>query len=235
MIKQLSRTLTSLEQTTTPFLYDITALLIRLILAPVMIVAGYSKLNLSNENISGVQAILADENVVSWFANPDWGLGLPFADVLAFLAGWSELLGGWLLLIGLFTRLISLPLIFTMLVAIYSVHWSHGWFAIAPSNPQTSPALVLSWLDIPGATESLENSNGVRDRINAIRAIIDEHGNDEYLTGKGPIAILNNGIEFAFTYLVLLLVLLTHGPGRVHSVDYWIKKTFVPNERSYLK
>lgn len=214
--------------------YDITAILIRLLLAPVMIVAGYSKLNLSNQDISGINKLLADENVVTWFGNPDWGLGLPFPDILAFLAGWTELLGGWMLLIGLFTRLVCLPLIFTMLVAIFSVHWSNGWFAIAPSNPQTSPALVLSWLNIPGAVESLENSSEVNDRVKAIRGVISEYGNDAYLTAKGPVAILNNGIEFAFTYLVLLLVLVSHGAGRVFSFDYWIKKFLYNNERSLL-
>lgn len=231
MLKQSVHILTYLQKQTSPILYDITALCIRLILAPVMIIAGYSKLNLSNKDVTGLEVFLADENVVGWFANPDWGLGLPFPDLLAFLAGWSEFLGGWMLLIGLFTRLISIPLIVTMFVAIFSVHINHGWFAISPSNSATSPALVLSWLNIPGASESLENTVDVKERLGQIKEIINNHEYSDYLTEKGSVAILNNGIEFAFTYLVLLMVLLTQGAGRVHSVDFWVKKALDRNER----
>jgi len=31
-------------------------------------------------------------------------------------------------------------------VAITTVHWQHGWFAIAPSNPATSMAAPLAAL-----------------------------------------------------------------------------------------
>ena len=69
----------------------IAPLLLRLILAPVLIIAGYSKLGLSGDWQSLIQALLADPNVVNWFGNAEWGLGLPFPDLLAFLAAWSEI------------------------------------------------------------------------------------------------------------------------------------------------
>ena len=88
-------------------------LALRLFLAPVMFSAGYNK-------------AMSFESTVSWFGNSEWGLGLPFPALLAFLATATELVGGVLLLLGLFTRYISIPLMFTMLVAIGTVHWENG-------------------------------------------------------------------------------------------------------------
>ncbi|TLX48538.1 quinol oxidase [Pseudoalteromonas phenolica] len=204
----------------------ISPLLFRLILAPTMIIAGFNKLNLGNPDVSLFSRLLADENVVTWFGNTEWGLGLPFPDLLAFLAGWAEFLGGWLLLLGLFTRLVSIPLIFTMLVAITSVHWDNGWFAIAPSSGDSSPAKVLSWFNIEAAQQSLENSYEVSQRLSKISEIIENHGFPSYLLEKGSVAILNNGIEFAVIYLSMLLSLLFTGAGRFVSLDYWIFKRY---------
>ena len=203
------------------------ALLFRLILAPVMIIAGFNKLALSGETDGFFSYFLADASVVQWFGNSEWGLGLPFPDLLAFLAGWSEFLGGWFLLFGLFTRLVSIPLMFTMVVAATTVHWHNGWFAIAPSNPTTSSAQVLDWLSIPGAKESLENSLEVQERIGKIRGIVEEHGFTDYLYEKGKPSIINNGIEFSAIYFAMLLSLLFVGGGRVVSVDYWLRRAVV--------
>lgn len=202
-------------------------LLIRLYLAPVMMVAGYSKLQMSSEGVGFFSGLMPDPNIVQWFGNTEWGLGLPLPGLLAFLAAWTELLGGFALLLGLFTRLLSLPLIFTMVMAMTTVHWQHGWFAVAPSNPDTSPALALSWVDIPGAEESLENSKEVGKRVSAMKSLLSEHGNTRWLYEKGGVVVLNNGIEFASTYLIMLLVLLFMGPGRYVSVDYWLAKRFL--------
>ena len=204
----------------------IAPLFMRLILAPVFIVAGYSKLNFGNADAGFFEAFLANPDIVAWFGNPEWGLGLPLPGLMALLAGWTEFLGGWLLLFGLFTRLISIPLIVTMLVAIFAVHWGHGWFAVAPSNGGTSAALALSWLNIPGAQESLANSAEVAERLSRIKAIVAENGFPGYLYEKGPIVILNNGIEFAAIYLVMLLSLVFQGAGKYVSLDYWLKGIF---------
>ncbi|MBE0368191.1 HvfX family Cu-binding RiPP maturation protein [Pseudoalteromonas aurantia] len=202
-------------------------LLFRLILAPIMIIAGFNKLNLANEDISFPSTLLADSNVVAWFGNSEWGLGLPFPDLLAFLAGWSEFLGGWLILIGLFTRIAAIPLMFTMFIAATTVHWHNGWFAIAPTNPDTSAAQVFEWLNIPGAQESLDNSLEVGERLDRIKGIVSEHGFPDYLYEKGSIAVLNNGIEFAAIYFAMLLSLIFSGGGRFVSVDFWLKRKLV--------
>ncbi|SFD00769.1 DoxX family protein [Pseudoalteromonas denitrificans] len=200
-------------------------LLFRLILAPVMIIAGYNKLGISAPWDGAINAVLADPNVVAWFGNTQWGLGLPFPDLLAFLAGWTEFLGGWFLLIGLFTRITVIPLMFTMLIAATTVHWDNGWFAVTPTNPNTSAAKVLDWLSIPGAKDSLQNSIEAKKRLDKIKEIIEVNGFPDYLYEKGKPVILNNGIEFSVTYFVMLLSLFFSGGGRITSMDYWLTRS----------
>lgn len=169
------------------------ALALRLYLAPVFWMAGMNKL-------------AAFEDTVAWFGNPDWGLGLPLPWLLALLATATELAGAVLLTLGLFTRAICLPLIITMLVAIGMVHADNGWQAIA------DPAA-------PFANERVEQS---AEKLERARDILREHGNYEWLTASGSFVILNNGIEFAVTYLIMLLALLFWGPGRYTSLDFWL-------------
>ena len=64
-------------------------------------------------------------SVGDWFGS----LGIPFPHFSAYLAAGTELLGVVLLTLGLFTRLISIPLIIVMIVAITMVHLSHGFSA----------------------------------------------------------------------------------------------------------
>lgn len=186
-------------------------LLLRLFLAPVMIAAGWQKAG-------------SFDSTVAWFGNDDWGLGLPFPVLLATLAIATELVGGILLLIGLATRYVAVPLMITMLVAAFGVHWPNGWFAVAPSNPDTSMARPLAALGIPAAQRSLENSAEVGQRLQAAKGLLREHGNYSWLTEKGNFVVLNNGIEFAATYFIMLLVLFFHGAGRWFSIDYWIER-----------
>ncbi len=187
--------------------------LLRLFLAIVFISAGWNK-------------AASFESTVAWFGNPDWGLGLPLPGLMAFLATASELVGGFLLLFGLATRYFAVPLMITMLVAAFSVHWDNGWFAIAPSNPDTSMAQPLAAIGVPAAERSLENSEEVGKRLSAAKSLLREHGNYNWLTGKGNFVVLNNGIEFAATYFIMLLVLFFQGAGRYLSLDYWIAKRF---------
>ena len=205
----------------------IPALLIRLYLAPVFIIAGYSKLQLGNPDVTGFASLAADPNIVNWFGNTEWGLGLPFPTLLANLAAWTEFLGGWLLIIGLFTRLISIPLMFTMVVAATSVHADNGWFAITPTNPDTSPAKMVSWLGFDSAKASLENSAETSVRLNKMRDILDENGNTNWLYENGNIVVLNNGIEFAVTYFILLLALFFIGAGRFTSADHFLRAKYL--------
>ena len=207
-----------------PCFDGIPALLLRVFLAPVMIIAGYNKLQLADPDVTGLASLLANPNIVEWFGNAEWGLGLPLPGLLANLAAWTEFLGGWLLLIGLLTRLVSIPLMFTMIVAATTVHIENGWFAVAPTNPDTSAAKVFDWLGFDAAKESLENSEQAGIRLERMRSILEENGNTDWLYENGSIVVLNNGIEFASTYFLMLLVLFFMGGGRFTSVDYYLTR-----------
>ncbi len=160
--------------------------------------------------MAGSQKLSHFSNTVEWFGNAEWGLGMPFPLLMASLAIATELGGAILLTLGLATRWISIPLIFTMAVAALSVHLKNGWLAIASASG-------------PFATEQ---SIGAIERLDRAKSILQEHGNYQWLTENGPLVVLNNGIEFAATYLIMLLALLFMGGGRYVSVDYWLARRF---------
>lgn len=170
-------------------------LLLRLYLAPVLLQAGFNKLN-------------HFDDTVAWFGNTEWGLGLPLPILLTILAIAAETLGAVLLLLGLFTRLASIPLMVTMLVAIFAVHWPNGWLAVADSS---------SWLANERVIQSAE-------QLQAAKHLLQQHGNYAWLTRNGNVVILNNGIEFAATYFVMLVSLFFTGGGRYTSLDYYVKQ-----------
>lgn len=198
------------------------ALLLRLYLAPIFIMAGYGKMQFSDPQVSGLANIFTSPDIVAWFGNAEWGLGLPFPELLANMATWVEFFGGWLLLIGLFTRLLSIPLMFTMVIAATTVHADNGWFAITPTNPDTSPAKMLTWLGVDSAQASLENSTDTGTRLAVMRELLEDNGNTEWLYENGAIVVLNNGIEFATTYFIMLLALFFIGAGRFTSADHYL-------------
>lgn len=104
----------------------------------------------------------ADINAIAeWFQS----LGVIAPKLNAYLAATTEMAGVFLLTLGLATRIISIPLMITMLVAIKTVHWANGF----PAG--------------------------------------------------------DNGFEIPLYYMLMLLVLLTFGPGKI-SVDYFIKRKF---------
>lgn len=175
-------------------------LALRLYLAPIFWMAGTSKFS-------------AFEDTAAWFGNPDWGLGLPFPTLMAFLAAGTETLGAIMLLFGFGVRWISIPLMFTMLVAIFSVHWQHGWQAIADTK--------FCLFNCGDAQEAAL-------RLDKAKEILQEHANYSWLTEQGGFVVLNNGIEFAVTYFIMLLVLFFIGAGRYLSLDYWIADKFKP-------
>ena len=65
------------------------------------------------------------EGTAGWFES----MGYPLPMVSAILAALTEILGVILLTLGLGTRIIVLPLIFVMLIAIFTVHISNGFAA----------------------------------------------------------------------------------------------------------
>lgn len=64
-------------------------------------------------------------SVAEWFGS----IGIPAPHLNAYLAAGMEALGVVLLILGLGTRLIVIPLIIIMLVAIKTVHWANGFEA----------------------------------------------------------------------------------------------------------
>lgn len=175
----------------------IAPLLIRLYLVPIFWMAGTKKYT-------------TFESTVDWFGNEEWGLGLPFPELLAFLVTGVEITGAILLLIGLAVRWISIPLLLTMLVAAVTVHWQNGWLAIAEGS---------GWFANDRTIAAVE-------RLERIKYILQQYGDYSWLTENGSVVILNNGIEFATTYSIMLLVLLFFGGGRYISLDYWFLKYF---------
>jgi uncharacterized membrane protein YphA (DoxX/SURF4 family) len=135
---------------------------------------------------------------IEWFGNAEWGLGLPFPEIMGYLAWGTEYIGTLCLLFGFAVRWISIPLMFTMIVAAVTVHWGNGWLAIAEPSSQ----------------------------LEAARSILQDHGNYDWLTANGPFVILNNGIEFAATYFIMLLALFFIGAGKYVSADYWVARKF---------
>ena len=157
--------------------------------------------------MAGTSKFAAFEDTSAWFGNKDWGLGLPFPDLMTFLAASTETVGAIMLLLGFGVRYVSIPLMFTMLVAIFAVHWQNGWQAIADTK-----FCLFNCGDAEAANE----------RLSAAKNLLQEHGNYEWLTEQGSFVILNNGIEFGATYFIMLLALFFIGSGKFASVDYWL-------------
>jgi putative oxidoreductase len=172
-------------------------LALRLYLVPIFWMAGTTK-------------IAGWEDTVAWFGNPDWGLGLPAPALMAFLAVGAEVVGAIALLIGLGVRWMCMPLMATMVVAAASAHWQNGWLAISTGS----------------GFFATERTIGAIDRLDKAKGLLRENGNYEWLTENGSFVMLNNGIEFAATYFIMLLALFFIGGGRYVSVDYWIKQKY---------
>ncbi len=64
-------------------------------------------------------------SVATWFES----MGIPLPTLNAYMAATTEIVGVVLLTLGLFTRLISIPLMVVMVVAITTVHLAHGFSA----------------------------------------------------------------------------------------------------------
>ena len=65
------------------------------------------------------------DGVAEWFGS----LGIPFPTLNAYLAATTEIVGVFFLILGLTIRIISVPLMFVMLVAIFTVHLHNGFEA----------------------------------------------------------------------------------------------------------
>ena len=176
-------------------------LLLRIFLAPIMIYAGLSK-------IGSEQSI---QNTAWWFEH---SLGLPFPELMVYLAGGAELFGGIALVIGFAVRWFAIPLMITMIVAATTAHWENGWHQFHEAQ-QTVP---WEW-----RTDLIEEGNK---RKSIIKDVLKENANYKYLSETGSITILKNGIEVASAYFIMLLALFFMGAGRYLSVDYYLARMF---------
>lgn len=93
-------------------LNDVSLLFLRLVLA----YGFYKPATMKWGNINGI---------AEWFGS----LGIPLPELNAYLAASTEMAAVILLPLGLATRIISIPLMFTMVVAIVTVHWGNGFNA----------------------------------------------------------------------------------------------------------
>lgn len=173
-------------------------LALRLYLAPIFLATGLNK-------------AMNFESTVDWFGNPDWGLGLPLPWLNAAMATATELVGAVLLLLGLGVRVVAVPLMFVMIVAAATVHGPNGWFVIA------DPVSCLF---------SCEGIEDAASRLVRAKEILKAHGDYAWLTGKGSLVVLNNGIELVAAYFIMLATLFFHGGGRWVGLDYWIARRF---------
>jgi putative oxidoreductase len=97
--------LTALMTQSSPALYDLGLLMLRVFIGVCFVVHAMGKLGVvGSGNMQGFAQWLAD-------------LGVPFATVQAYVAMLSELVGGILLTLGLLTRPAALLLVGTMIVA----------------------------------------------------------------------------------------------------------------------
>lgn len=180
-------------------------LALRIYLVPVFWVAGMNK-------VSGF------EGVIEWFGNSEWGLGLPLPWLMAALVTGAEVGGAIMLLLGLGTRLIVVPLMLTMIVAVATVHWDHGWQAI---HDLQSPFASSHTLGIEAA-----DAEAAIERLSRAKSVLREHANYDWLTEKGNFVVSNSGMEWAATYFVMLLALFFSGGGRWFSADYWLARAW---------
>ena len=160
--------------------------------------------------LAGLNKLSNPANVARYFEF----IGIPAPELMVYVAGLTEFVGGIALLAGLAVRWFAIPLMFTMIVAAATAHWENGWHVL----PETELTMPWEW-----RADLIEQAVEKRSRA---RSILRQHGNYDWLSGAGPITILKNGIEFAATYFVMLLALLFMGAGRWISVDYWLDRNF---------
>ncbi|WP_202436462.1 HvfX family Cu-binding RiPP maturation protein [Vibrio eleionomae] len=171
-------------------------LALRIYLAPIFILAGWHKLN-------------ALDNTAFYFGEY---LHLPAPMAMAILAGSAEFIGGIALLLGIGLRIMTIPLMITMIVAATTAHWENGWHAL----PETQLTVPWEW-----RSDLIEEA---QQRKTAAISLLKAHGNYQWLTQAGSFTVLKNGIEFAATYFIMLLTLLFTGAGRFVSIDYWVDR-----------
>jgi putative oxidoreductase len=107
---------------------DISPLCLRLIMGFGFMAHGWAKIS---RGTGGFEKLLTQ-------------LGLPFPHVSATITPYIELLGGMAILFGIFVAVAAVPLIMTMLVAMFAIHINYGFSSVntiglTPAGPQFGP------------------------------------------------------------------------------------------------
>ena len=89
-------------------------LILRLAIGTAFIVHGWAKISRGS---AGLEKLMTLINV-------------PFPHVMSYVLPYLELFGGLAILLGFFVGLVSIPLICTMLVAIFTIHYKYGFSSI---------------------------------------------------------------------------------------------------------
>jgi putative oxidoreductase len=109
-------------------------LLVRLVVGWVFLWTGWQKLHILPRMI---------ENFRSW--------GIPAPEILTPFVSGVEFVGGLLLLVGLLTRFVSVPMMIVMLVAIVSVKWGDvDSLQTLLGFEEISYFVMFAWLGIAG-------------------------------------------------------------------------------------
>ena len=127
-------------------LQPLALLVLRLVLGAVMIGHGYGKV------FGGISNVM---HMVGSLGLPSW---------LAFPLAATEFLGGMLLIIGLFTRIVSVAMLVDMSVAIWKIHFKNGFMADGGYEfPLTLAAIAFALIFFGGgpmAFDSIRSGGG---------------------------------------------------------------------------
>ena len=87
------------------------------------------------------------DSTVQWFTN---GLKLPFPELNAYMSVATECAGVVLMLLGLGTRFMAIPMMVVMVVAVATVHWASGFPACTTvKNAEGAIETVKHGFEIP--------------------------------------------------------------------------------------
>ncbi len=102
-------------------------------------------------------------------------MGVPFPHLTSWIVPFIELLGGLAILIGAFVSIVAIPLIATMLVAMFTVHIKYGFSSVktiglSPQGPLFGPpGFEIDLLYIAGLLALILSGAGVYAMDNLIR------------------------------------------------------------------
>ena len=102
-------------------------------LLPIRLLMAYEFGSAGLKKFSASDTLYGD--VPKWFAGSADGFPFPISifsvEFNWFMVTWVEILGGFSLVLGLFTRFWAFSLIVVTIVAIFGVHWPDSWDSLA--------------------------------------------------------------------------------------------------------